>query len=321
MALSPQDVLNALGNQIKGAILADVYARVDHIKMLAHYTSLSAFKSIVGSQQLWLSRVRDTNDTSEVIEATKLVSAALGVHGPAMFDSYESFDTARQFEARRELLETDTYILSLCEHGSDSRTDRLEMWKDYGHNGNGLCLVLRKAKMLDQSAKGRFPVHWAPIEYSTTEALSDRVRRRLLLIKRIVAATQDVETLPPQVFGMLIAQSVVQLVLSHKNVAFEYEKEIRFVRTRLVQELTPPDGAGYRSITIDGATRSKFVLPLRYYPEFKIDASMNAMLDHIIIGPSSHQDELQRELEAMLAEHRMEHVRILRSEIPYRTTR
>jgi hypothetical protein len=318
MIPTPQDVLNALGNQIKGAIVADVYARVEHINMLAHYTSIQAFRSIVASQQLWFSLVRDTNDTSEVIEGTRIVSASLQEHGPRMFADYESFDTARQFEARRELLETDTYVLSLCEHGSDSRTDRLEMWKDYGHNGNGLCMVLRKATVLDQSAKGRFPVHWAPIEYAKHEGLSERVRRRLLLIKRVINATQHVETLSSQVFGMLIAQCVVQLVLSHKNIGFEYEKEVRFVRSRLLQELAPPEGAGYRNVTIDGVVKSKFILPLRYYPEFKIDASLIALLDQIIIGPSSHQDYLHRELVTILSGNHLDHVPIIRSDIPYR---
>jgi hypothetical protein len=41
-----------------------------------------AFRSIVASQQLWLSLVRDTNDTSEVIEGTRIVSASLQEHGP-----------------------------------------------------------------------------------------------------------------------------------------------------------------------------------------------------------------------------------------------
>ncbi|MEA2874494.1 MAG: hypothetical protein QOH67_4629 [Hyphomicrobiales bacterium] len=148
MTPTPQEILNTIALQIKGAIVGEVYTRVEHIDLLAHYTSLQAFQSMVQSRELWFSLVRDTNDTSEVTEGGMIVAAALQEHGPTMFPEYRSFNAAGQFEAMRSQLETDTYALSLCEHGSDRRTDRLEMWKDYGHGGNGLCLVLRKVTML-----------------------------------------------------------------------------------------------------------------------------------------------------------------------------
>jgi hypothetical protein len=317
---TPEEVLNRVALQIKGGILSEVYARVEHVHMLAHYTSVPAFQSIIKSRELHFSLVRDTNDTSEVTEGARIVAAALEEQGPKLFSDYESFDTARQFEERRELLETDTYVLSLCEHGSDRRTDRLEMWKDYGHGGNGLCLVLRKETMLGQTAQGRFPVHWVPIEYARPNELNERVRRRLLLIKRIIGATQHAETLPPPVFGMVIAQCVVQLVLGHKNVGFEYEREVRFVRSRLIQEVVTPDHAIYRNVTFNGVTRAKFIVPLRKYPEFGIDASAEALLDHIIIGPSKRQSEMREEIAEFLNANGLGHVPIVLSEIPYRST-
>jgi len=194
------------------------------------------------------------------------------------------------------------------------------MWQAYGHNGNGLCLVLRKETMLGQTARGLFPVHWCPIEYDDRDAIRQRVIRRLHLIQQAISATQMAETLPPQALGMLVAGCVVQLVLGQKNVAFDHEKEIRFVRSRLLRELVPPEGAGYRTVTIAGKRKNKFVLPLRYYPEFSIDASLPALLDHIIIGPSNRQQETQQEISNLLSQNGLGHVQIRLSNIPYRAT-
>jgi len=152
MALTVDDVFRELMIRVNNAIIAEVYARVGHIPMLAHYTSVDAFKSILRSRELWFSRIRDTNDTSEAVEGTRIVGEALDRHGPSIFPNFAQFHAREQFDARRALLETDTYVLSLCEHGSDQRTDRLVMWRAYGHNGNGLCTVLRKQAMLGQTA-------------------------------------------------------------------------------------------------------------------------------------------------------------------------
>lgn len=255
------------------------------------------------------------------MEGTKIVAGALDEYGPKIFQNYAAFKVREQFEARRQLLENDTYVLSLCEHGSDQRTDRLVMWQAYGHNGNGICMVFRKEAILGQTAQGLFPVHWCPLEYENAPALGERVRRRLQQLQRAICASPLAHTIPTPAFGLLISVVVVQLVLGHKNLAFEHEKEIRFVRSRLLQELTPPAGAGYRTITVDGKPSSKFVLPLRKYPEFSIDASLVTLLDHVIIGPSAQQDKISEEVRAVLDATGLGHVEVRRSVIPYRVTR
>jgi len=286
VSTSPETTLNDLLGHVRRTIAEEMYARVAPIPMLAHYTSLDALRSILRSKELWFSRIRDTNDTSEAVEGAAIVAAALEEHGQNIFKQYADFGALEQFEARRTMLETDTFVLSLCEHGSDRQTDRLVMWQAYGFNGNGLCLVLRKDSLLGQKAKGLFPVHWCPIEYEAPEELGDRVRRRLNQVKQAFnAAPQPIATLPKRVLGAVVASSVASLVFGHKNPAFEHEREVRFVRSRLLQTLAPPDGAGYRRITTQGKIKDIFVLPLRYYPEFPIDAALPNLLDHVIVGP------------------------------------
>jgi hypothetical protein len=199
--------------------------------------------------------------------------------------------------------------------------DRLVMWQAYGYNGRGLCMVLRKETMLGQTAKGLFPVHWCPIEYEDATGLERRVRRRLQQIQDVIKATAGANVIPAHGIGLLIAVCVVPLVMGHKNVAFDHEKELRFVRSRLLQELAPPEGAEYRTVLVDGQPKSKFVLPLRKYPEFSIDASIPALLDHVIIGPSAQQEQMAQEVRQLLDANDLRHVEVHRSVIPYRPVR
>ena len=305
-------------SHMRSVITAEVYERVSTIPMLAHYTSLEAFRSMLRSREFWFSRIRDTNDTSEAIEGGRIVSKALEKYGPETFQDYANLNALGQFEAQQQEIQKATYIFSLCEHGSDNRTDRLVMWQAYGHNGHGLCLVMRKDTLLGQKAEGRFPVGWCPIEYNDETQMSERVHRRLQQVRNVLESVPKGAPLAPDDLGKFVTRSLVQLVLSHKNPAFEHEREVRFVRSRLLQNLALPQGVEYRQVTISGQPRSKFVLHLREYPEFPIDASPPALLDHIIVGPSEHQERLCREVEALLIEHHLESVRIVRSKIPYR---
>ena len=150
----------------------------------------------------------------------------------------------------------------------------------------------------------------------------NRLRQRLEQIEDTFRALpKAVAALPPQLLGMLIAQCAVPLVLGHKHVAFRDEREIRFVRSRILQPLVPPDGAGYRTVHSSGRAKSVFVLPLRNYPEFPVNADLSAMLDHIIVGPSHQQDQMYSEVRDSLDAEGLTQVRIHRSEIPYRANR
>jgi len=323
MAFTSDTLFAEITTRTQEMLTAEIYARVSHIPMLSHYTNVEAFGSMLRSRELWFSSVRDMNDTSEAIEGFQLACKALEHHGHLIFENYGKLDVDQQFRARQSLLETDTHVLSLCEHGSDRQTDRLPMWQAYGKDGNGICLVLSKNTLLGQSARNRgFPVNWCPVEYDDEAQFSERVRSRLLLIKQAIAGTPGAEMhIPLPTLGMLIAASTVPLVLGHKNLGFEHEKEVRFIRSRLVQSLVPPEGAGYRIVTTGNVPRTKFILPLRKYPEFDVDASLPALLDHIIIGPSDAQQEMTRVVRSLLDQNDLGHVRIVQSSIPYRPSK
>jgi Protein of unknown function (DUF2971) len=318
-----QAAFNVLVQNITATVVAGSYARVAAIPMLSHYTSVEAFASILRSGQFWFSNIPDMAaiDTSEVIEGTQIISDALRTVGPQVIRTipYAQMNAGSLFEQMKTPLLTETYAISLCEHGSDRQTDRLTMWHVYGHKGHGLCLVLRKETMLNQTAAGRFPVHWAPIDYDSAEQLTERVRHVLSLFEAESAKiSPDLRALISPNLGSLIAGSMVPLVIGHKNPAYVDEREVRFVRTSLINIAPTPADAVYREVGTPAKPKRIFALPLRQYSEFGIDASMQALLDHIIIGPSNRQDQLYAETRALLDAHGLSHVEIRRSTIPFR---
>jgi hypothetical protein len=120
---------------------------------------------------------------------------------------------------------------------------------------------------------------------------------------------------------VLVAFLALVLVLEHKHVAFKEEQEIRFVRSPLLQITPLPEGAGYRKVENYGKTKNVFVLPLRNYPEFGVNAALPELLDHLIIGPSYQQEQMNREVRKLLDGHDLAGVPIRLSEIPYRASR
>jgi hypothetical protein len=320
-----QAVYIEMAMRVRDIILTDVYARVEPIPMLAHYTSVEAMGSILRSRQLWFSSIPDMAvvDTSEVVEGAQIVSDALAGLGPQIIRTipYAQMNAQQVFEGIRAQLVSETYAISLCEHGSDERTDRLVMWRAYGHDGHGLCMVLRKSTLLGQTAAGRFPVHWSPIEYDSPERLEERVRLRLTQIEGAFQTlpTQLRSTIAP-VLGEFIVSCMLSLVLGHKNEAYSDEREIRFIRTPLIQIAEPPPDAVYLEVGTAQKPRRIFALPLRNYPEFGINADIQALLDHVIIGPSHQQDQMYTRSRALLDSNGLAHVEIRRSTIPYRST-
>jgi hypothetical protein len=76
--------VSEIAARIRRVILEETYERAAPIRILAHYTSVDAFASILRSKEMWFSCVRDTNDTREVSEGFDAVEAALAECGSAL---------------------------------------------------------------------------------------------------------------------------------------------------------------------------------------------------------------------------------------------
>jgi hypothetical protein len=110
-------------------MLAEVYARVSAIPMLAHYTSVEAMGNILRSKQFWFSSISSMAavDETEMREGAEWVYAALMKFGPQIIKTipFPAAAVTQFFNQLKSTLITETYAISLSEHGSNAETDRL----------------------------------------------------------------------------------------------------------------------------------------------------------------------------------------------------
>jgi hypothetical protein len=127
--------------------------------LLAHYTSYSALEAILKNEQLWLSNPLYMNDHQElrfalnesyrgILESTKIKEAFKLQGDHQEFLRYMEI-AYNKFAGEHAL---DVYVLCLSEHDDDKDSDgRLSMWRGYGSNASGACIVFdpRKIPVVD----------------------------------------------------------------------------------------------------------------------------------------------------------------------------
>jgi len=313
-----------LSRKIQDLISPVFYSRVTNVRMLAHYTSFEALRSIVEAKEIWLSRAQDMNDIEEIRTGSAAASDALRTLGPSIFKTlpFDWLCAPTAYEKLRRELDQNTFIFSLSDHGRANESDRVAMWDLYGHGGRGVCVVFKKEKLLGQNASGQFPIHWSPMIYERTADLKDRIASVLGRVEAILAANKGlVRSVASSHVGAIVAAVVATEVLGYKHVSFEFEREVRFVRSAVLSNGPLPAGATTRIVRFQNVCKTVFVLPLRNYPEYGVEADLACLLDHIIVGPSNEQAELVAGVVDLLAENGLRHIPVQASDSPFRQRR
>jgi hypothetical protein len=103
-----------------------------------HYTDLNALNSIAGSNDLWLTNSRFTNDSEEVEHGRNVVENVIATRLKLnqMDGNEREFleDVGRRL---KEQVFQEAYVCCFC-----FRDDLLSQWRSYGANGTGVCLAL-----------------------------------------------------------------------------------------------------------------------------------------------------------------------------------
>lgn len=145
--------------------------------LLAHYTSLSTLEAILKYDEVWFSNPLFMNDIEEVRFAV--------VEGARRFvTSQEVFDAAGSDERRKFIRSTfdfhfnkfaekhvlDTYVFCLSLYDPNDVDGLLSMWRGYGSNGDGACLVIDSSKIptVDESPLIFSKVHYATAQQRTS---------------------------------------------------------------------------------------------------------------------------------------------------------
>lgn len=281
---------------------------------LAHYTRAAVASSILTEDELWLSHVQALSDVSEVSAGARLIRRRLsrtaeGGAGPLIAELARTFD--RVFE------EVFAAAFVFCLSGHDREADcdgRLAMWRAYGEDGDGACLVFDRDRLVEVGS-GVMPTLWTAMVYESEEAFEARLEAFFENLDRVLG---DARTHRPTAeLARVVGRCLMAYAMSHKHPAFREEQEIRLFHVRERGE-PAPDGAAYGFCHETRGIR----------PIFRIDVRSAAgghgvgdMLEEVILGPSNNAPVHRLAMEAVLDAKGLGDRPVRLSEIPFRARR
>jgi Protein of unknown function (DUF2971) len=271
--------------------------------LLAHYTSIEALEGILKNDTVWFSNPLFMNDFQEVRfgvnEALRLFLSSSEVEGAAETSERHlllknSFDNYYNQFAEKHAI--DTYVFSLSKHDPENDDGRLSMWRGYGANGNGACLVFDSGKV---PALQGSPLVFAKVHYATGQARVDQISKYILDFCEILKANE----IPNDKLGLAVYflfERIKLFALFTKHCGFSEEQEWRIVYL--------PDRDTKKSLTpmIDYLISARGIEPKLKYKfshlveETGSQISLSTIIDRIILGPTTSTPLAKAMIEKML---------------------
>lgn len=287
-------------------------------KKLVHYTSASTSLSILQHKEIWMRNTRCMNDFSEVRYGIRLFSLfcqrpqyqklkeAFGIHGKdfeeAMAKAINNFD---------EWTNT-TYITCFSEHDdSEDQIGRLSMWRGYGSDSS-VAIVLKPDSFI--SANKYFGIYTSPVEYLRKDQFDELINQ---LVDRVQSEKDFLESLDASTIQRWVFSMVKFAVVSIKHPGFKEERE-----WRVIADPESFENLHQAIISVNGVPQIVMKIPLTYKKQNEDDGfSIDANLDHLIIGPTPYPAVIGKALATELKQCGVDHPekRICASDIPYRS--
>lgn len=244
-------------------------------KMLYHYTTIDKLKSILETQQLWLTKISNLEDVSEFFYTISLVCDEL------------SLSSENRYRLYNEITKTSNYIFvgSFC-----GDVDSLYLWKHYGEfNIEFSKIELMYLVDYQQRTMGYILSHSGllPCEYH-------RWRHEKITIDALEQWIKGNNYSIP-------VNDLTHLATIFKKSEFCTEQETRLV---LYLKIDSP-------IKTFDSNQKKF----NYWElPFRTD-SARKLIKSITIGPIINPDDVERELRVFLNKHQLGYIAINRSKI------
>lgn len=259
---------------------------VENDLRFVHYTSAEVAIRILQNKSVWMRNSVTMNDFEEVQYGMKALQTAYkGATGARFRVGLENmFPGASQifeekFDALGDSLRTNTYLTSFSEHPKEEDDcGRLSMWRAYG-GSSGVAIVIRpQAFALQTTALASYS---SPVIYGADKLdfwFSKIVDN--LQAHKVTLQQEGQETL----LNTLLTVSRFA-VLCTKHPGFAEEKE-----WRVLHSLQEPSSLLVKSVeVVRGIPQLVCKLPLEDFPEQGVvGLSPNALVDRIIIGPTSY---------------------------------
>ena len=204
--------------------------------LLAHYTSISNAESILKNKEIWFSNPLYLNDSEELRfglsqgqdlilfddEAEQLLLKALGnqAHLDELRENFEKI-----FKTYEDEFAIDTFVLSFCNHKPDDADGKLSMWRGYGANGNGACIVFDGSQLAETEDS---PLILGRMYYASHE------QRVFQMRKYIAILCEELQRAPNGKYDIFSAawyyfERIKLFALFTKHAGFSEEEEWRVV--------------------------------------------------------------------------------------------
>lgn len=292
-------------------------------RQFAHYTSAFAALQIIQKKQVWMRNASIMNDYSEIDHGHDCLNAAWksksGVKLQRLLNDIQdglADDIAKSFDQRKFERDTESYLISISEHGSgtidESKYGRLSMWRAYGGDTN-VAFVFKKDPFISESDATN--AYTSPVFYGDEKAFIAEFDKVVSNFEQNIELAKS--------FGAENIKNTFQMVfhfaaLSTKHPGFAEEREWRVI---LSPTIYGTDKVNFDLETIQDVPQKVYKFPLQNFPENNfVGATLPELLDEIIIGPTEFSftiyDALVHALENENVENAREKVRV--SNIPLR---
>lgn len=300
--------------------LATAARAVEPYDFVEHYTSPKGALNILRSKQIWFTNVSNMNDISEMLGGCQVAYQATQQQIPSLFSAFGDFGTKvlAEFDNRFRIVHRDTYAFCLSGHDPDQGSGRLAMWRSYGADGAGVCLVLKRHPIIQMRIMD-FPINWVPMICEAPNDLAGRVAAFLKTAAQTLSANPNLLKDHFQEVVTIVAHTLLLFGVAHKHIQFSYEQEIRLVHMKAFQSPIL-DKMTYDAEVIRGTLQPLFKVNLADYADFGLPGTqLPDLLERILIGPSPMAEMQGKALDHVLKANGLPNVPVTLCDIPYRS--
>jgi hypothetical protein len=273
-------------------------------KVLYHYTTQQGFLGILGSRELWASKIHFLNDSAEYKLGLRIAGSYLDQRTRNAVDTQEREQLEILGEELHTVARANVFVFSLTEEG-----DLLSQWRAYGGKG-GFSLGFDSAQLTNTPAD--VPLKLFPCLYAAenqqraVEALVDGVMKSAFSTEGAKPHPTEPRMLVVQRPGRLFGENLAELASVLKDESFEEEKEWRLIS----------DPISVRNERVAFRQGQSFLVPYFRIP-LSFEAERNPIV-RIVVGPTAEADLAAEAARMLVTSRGLTDVEVVNSRIPLR---
>ena len=240
------------------------------MSLIYHYTSLPALQSIIQNRSVWCSDLRYLNDYQEV----RIGQETIRNFADLVFSHFGKSEATKLLQEKLyEISEDSITAFSTC---FSKNSDQLSQWRGYGIDGKGVAIGFDRSEFEAATDLNVRDVIYG--SSSLVKEIEPRVKLYVGELEEHHRKNDDPHDLLYKMKGELL-----QVIFSTKGDAFAEEEESRLI---ILLSEAQKRTIRYRSNDI-------FLIP---YVNLEVGEKMKACIKEIVVGPSSHQQEIARSI-------------------------